>query len=273
VDNPYLACDDTELRILAEQWLRAERWSRLHELLTDVEFLEAKTARIGIDAVLKDCTDALESRAFSSDSGMVLQAVQRTIMQEVHHLQGWNAVENKSYFLQQVRNRALRTGAVHLQQSADMLLAQRPHPYLALDWVAGSQEDALVRTLSIHETAIKHIALLPGDEECISASNDSTLKLWDLNSGRNVRTFRGHKNIVNCVAIAPDGQLAISSSDDRTVKVWDVATGYEIGTLPTKGIRISTIAIGPSGHQVVLAGDDKRVGKLHEFQDSSGVVL
>jgi len=56
-------------------------------------------------------------------------------------------------------------------------------------------------------------------------SDDKTLVVWDLGSGRELRTLSGHSSNVNAVAVTPDGQRAVSASDDKTLKVWDLETG------------------------------------------------
>jgi WD40 repeat protein len=58
-----------------------------------------------------------------------------------------------------------------------------------------------------------------------------TLKVWDLDTGRELRTLQGHSGGVNGVAISPDGRHAVSASYDNTLKVWDLETGRELRTL------------------------------------------
>ena len=41
---------------------------------------------------------------------------------------------------------------------------------------------------------------------------DNTLKVWDLESGRELRTLEGHSDCVNGVAVTPDGRRAVSAS-------------------------------------------------------------
>ena len=66
----------------------------------------------------------------------------------------------------------------------------------------------------------------------ISASRDGTLKLWDLESGREVRTLEGRSGIVNSVAITPDGRRAISCSIGDVLKTWDLESGRELHSTP-----------------------------------------
>ncbi len=57
----------------------------------------------------------------------------------------------------------------------------------------------------------------------MSASDDRTVRLWDLTSSESVTTFAGHQDYVRCGAWMP-GQgagLLVSGSYDQTVRVWD----------------------------------------------------
>ena len=48
--------------------------------------------------------------------------------------------------------------------------------------------------------------MTPDGKRAVSASWDHTLKVWDLDSGRELRTLEGHLDSVNGVAVTPDGK-------------------------------------------------------------------
>jgi hypothetical protein len=56
----------------------------------------------------------------------------------------------------------------------------------------------------------------------ISASEDRTLRVWDLASGRVLATLEGHAGRINACAVTPDGRRVVSASEDRTLRVWDL---------------------------------------------------
>ena len=83
----------------------------------------------------------------------------------------------------------------------------------------------LIRTLSGHSDGVTAVAITPDGFRAVSASWDNTLKLWDLQTGRELATLRGHSWSVEAVAIASDGFRAVSASWDNTLKLWDLEGG------------------------------------------------
>jgi WD40 repeat protein len=71
---------------------------------------------------------------------------------------------------------------------------------------------------------------LSGDGRlAVSASSEKTLKVSDVEGGRELRTLSGHRHSVSAVAMTPDGQRAISGSWQK-LKLWDLTDGRELRT-------------------------------------------
>jgi hypothetical protein len=59
------------------------------------------------------------------------------------------------------------------------------------------------------------------DGRMVSGSLDSTLRLWDIESGVCVKTLAGHTDSVYCVVQLADGRV-VSGSRDKTLRLWDI---------------------------------------------------
>jgi transducin (beta)-like 1 len=61
-------------------------------------------------------------------------------------------------------------------------------------------------------------------ETCVlSASFDSTVRLWDVERGICQSTLVKHSEPVYSVAFSPDGRLLATGSFDKAIHIWDIA--------------------------------------------------
>jgi WD40 repeat protein len=60
---------------------------------------------------------------------------------------------------------------------------------------------------------------------------DTTIRVYDPNSGGHVATLAGHTDWVNGVALATDGATLATASSDGTVKLWNTTENRLLATL------------------------------------------
>jgi hypothetical protein len=116
---------------------------------------------------------------------------------------------------------------------------------------------SLIRTLEGRSSFVFGVALSGDGRQAVSASDDHTLKVWDVESGRELRTLQGHSRGVFGVAVSGDGRLAVSASADRTLKVWEVESGRELRTLQGHSGWVYGVALSGDGRRAVSASWDK----------------
>jgi WD40 repeat protein len=63
-----------------------------------------------------------------------------------------------------------------------------------------------------------------------SASYDNTVKLWSVESQKEITTLQGHLSPVLSIAFSPDGKYLTSSSNENTVKLWSMQNFKEISS-------------------------------------------
>jgi WD40 repeat protein/class 3 adenylate cyclase/GTPase SAR1 family protein len=73
----------------------------------------------------------------------------------------------------------------------------------------------------------------------ISGSASGDIKIWDMESKREIRTLKGHKKRVNCLGLN-DNQI-ISGASDKTIKLWDINSGKEIHTFTGHKGRVNCL--------------------------------
>ncbi len=120
----------------------------------------------------------------------------------------------------------------------------------------GDLDSAVNGIWELHAGEVRSVAITPDSKWAVSGSEDCTLKVWDIKSGREIHTLEGHSGIVSSVAITPDGRLAFSASHDKTLKVWDIESGMEIRTLKGHTDHVYFVAITSDGRRAVSASED-----------------
>lgn len=99
-------------------------------------------------------------------------------------------------------------------------------------WVAGLS-DGFIRTGALdgspgkslrgHAAAVR--AIVSFGTTLASGSDDRTIRLWNMPSGRCIRVFEGHTGPIRHLAVTRDGKRLISGSDDCTIRLWDLSNG------------------------------------------------
>lgn len=106
------------------------------------------------------------------------------------------------------------------------------------------------------------------DNILVSGSYDSTIKIWDIETGQELRTLSGHALGVRCLQF--DKTKLVSGSLDGTLKVWDMKAGQVIRTFP--GHSGAVISLHFDGTILASGSQDKTI-RVRNFKDCSRVVL
>jgi WD40 repeat protein len=99
----------------------------------------------------------------------------------------------------------------------------------------------------------------PDGKYVISVSDDRTLVVWDVATGKPVHTSSKHQAEIQSLAISPDGKMALSGSRDNTMILWDTKTWVVIRIFQRLTDEIRSVSFSPDGKYAVSGSGDKSV--------------
>ena len=66
------------------------------------------------------------------------------------------------------------------------------------------------------------VAYSPDGNYLVGVSDEGTIRLWELETGKLKRKLSGHKWLVSSLAFSPDGKTFATGSWDGTILLWEV---------------------------------------------------
>jgi dipeptidyl aminopeptidase/acylaminoacyl peptidase len=110
-----------------------------------------------------------------------------------------------------------------------------------------------------HDSWVNSVSFSPDGKTLASGSEDKTIKVWNLATGKEITTLTGHTLLVNSVSFSPDGKTLASGSDDKTIKVWNLATGKVISTLTGHTSWVNSVSFSPDGKTLASGSADNTI--------------
>ena len=102
---------------------------------------------------------------------------------------------------------------------------------------------------------LNNVSLSSNGRRAATSDNDAPfdLRLWDLESGRQLKAFAGHSRGITFASFSPDDKQLLSASYDRTVRLWSIETGL-VATLSGHKDEVYIAVFSPDG-QTIASGD------------------
>ena len=60
---------------------------------------------------------------------------------------------------------------------------------------------------------------------------DKTIKLWNIETKKEISTLKGHVGSVNSISFNNNGKILASGSDDKKIILWNLEINEKKGTL------------------------------------------
>jgi WD40 repeat protein len=251
-------CDQYGLRHIPAHLFRARQNEDLNKLLLDFDWVLAKLESTDVNSLIVDYN-------YLPDDHTV------RLVQNAIRLSSNVIAHDKTQLASQLVGRLLSFEESKIQSMLEQIQAWQGHKWLCPLKSSLTPpgrpliHTTLLRTFEWFRNWVNALAMTPDGHFVVSASNDQTLKVWDIETGEIVRTLDDHTGWVNAVAVTPDGRFVVLASGDGTLKMLDIETGEIVHTLVGHIGSVNAVAVTLDGRFAISGSDDPTL-KIWDIQ-------
>jgi WD40 repeat protein/serine/threonine protein kinase len=139
-------------------------------------------------------------------------------------------------------------------------------------WLNAAADTSLFE-LKGHTSGVKFAGFSPDGSRIITASNDSTVRVWDATTGASLTELKEDRRYITSGSFSQDGSRIVTVSDDPAstlsnhfsqvygkstssiVRVWDAGTGTSLGELKDQTRQVLSASFSPDGTRIVAVSD------------------
>jgi len=123
------------------------------------------------------------------------------------------------------------------------------------------KDKTILRSFKGHKGPVHVVRFCPDEGKIMSASDDKTVRIWDIGTQQAVSQYKGHKDYIRCGAVTfgANSDLFVTGSYDHTIRVWDSRinpNGNEDGCVLSfnHGHPVEDVLFMPAGNILVSCG-------------------
>ncbi|MBC7776803.1 MAG: hypothetical protein H7246_15320, partial [Phycisphaerae bacterium] len=223
----------------------------ISNLLLDFHWLQRKLKATDIYTLLADF-DLIE-----------LQSSHR-LLHGALNLSSWILAQDKNQLASEIIGRLPRVGTKGLQKLLREARAFRSVAWLEpLAAAAHPAEGPLLKTLLGNGQPVLAVAISADGRWAVSATEDGTIRVWNVTLGKAGHLLPGHRQRITCLALSSDGQYALSGAEDCTIKLWDVREGHLLKVFKHSE-KINATVFSLDG-KFMISGSNDRTLKVWEI--------
>ena len=138
-------------------------------------------------------------------------------------------------------------------------------------WELKDKSFQLKHKLTGHSLGVVSVAVSSDGSKCASSSLDSSLRLWDVDSGEKISSIEVGPVDIWTVVFSPDDKFIVSGSHSGKIHLYGTESGKQEQTLDTRGGKFTlSVAYSPDGKYIASGAID---GIINIFDVTYGKVL
>ncbi len=97
-------------------------------------------------------------------------------------------------------------------------------------------------------------------------ADENVIRIWDLESGKEIKQFKGYKGSITSAIFTPDGRYILAGDrNNKVVMLLDFATGKELKRFGVYGVFLCDNIFSTDGKYILFGGQDRRYIRLWEI--------
>jgi WD40 repeat protein len=122
-----------------------------------------------------------------------------------------------------------------------------------------------------HSGAVWSVAFSPDDKLLASASEDGSVRIWNVQTGNCIHVLKDHILPVRSVAFSTDGRLLATAGEDGRARVWEVQSGKCLHVFGKHRIKVYRAVFGPDSRFLAVAGWDDNIIRVWDLESGKRV--
>ena len=91
----------------------------------------------------------------------------------------------------------------------------------------------------------------------LATAANKTIRLWDIESGKQKKAFKGHTQLIIDLSFSPDGKMLASIDFYGVIRLWDIESGKRLGTIRTRTGGLSNIEFSSDSKTLLSVFGDR----------------
>lgn len=112
---------------------------------------------------------------------------------------------------------------------------------------------AVIKSFSGHTAQVNCLQMSPNRKYMATGSDDKTIIIWDLVSGKELKKLEGNTWKVTSINYSSDGAYLVSTCNDGNTIVWDTESGKQVAVLNGMGKNARCAVFSPDMTKIAVA--------------------
>lgn len=113
--------------------------------------------------------------------------------------------------------------------------------------------------LSGHTRPVTNLVFSSDGNLLASASEDQSIRIWDMKDGRCLMIFNGHTNAIKSINFNHTNKLLVSTSYDNTIRIWNLVTEKQTYIFRKHCKDIQDAIFSPDDKEIICASGDSHI--------------